>query len=1047
MALLLVPVGGLASDDLIDFDIAAQPVQTALVRFSEKSGILLLIPSGRFTEEMANAVSGSYTAEEALAKLLEGTSIEATISAETGQLIVKANNNNDEEGNMKGTTRARSLLASAIAAIIANAPATVALAQQGNQANQAQGSETTVEEIAVTGSRIVRDGMVTPTPVTVMDTAALAVLSPDQLIDGLRQMPQLFDSNRPDVPGTYGRGAAGSSLLNMRGLGSNRTLVLLNGRRVVPSSKVGAVDINLFPEAMISRMEMVTGGASAAYGSDAVTGVTNFILNTDFTGLDTRIQAGDTGRGDRSTEELSLAVGKDFGAFHVQASLEYFHSEALRGHEERDWYQDWAIVNNPSPTGPRRLTLPNVGSTFYTHGGLITGGPLRGQQFLADGTLAPFNAGSLVSGSSGAGGDAINVDRQNEMYPEVTRKVGFIYADYTLSEDSSVFVQGIVGRNEVPYRVSELVLYRPATEATIFSDNAFLPASLRQQMTTAGVSSFPFGRYSSPGDWEDLEGTLNETDSWTVGLDHNFTNGWHLSGYYQTGQTDQITNSRTSRMDRAFRALDSVFHPTTGAIVCRSTLTNPNDGCVPLNLFGIGKASPEAVEYLMGWRYGTSVVEQDAAELLLDGELFDGWGAGPVFGAIGVNWRRDNLDAGYEDEASIPDTIPPDDVVGYKGLPAGLDNLGDVFVNNEMLVSKGGYTVKEVFTEVSVPLLTDQTYAESLSSSLSVRYADYSGSGGVLAWKGGVDWQINEPLRVRVTRSRDTRAANLGERFDFLHDPFVTIDDPWAGVVGVNPLNGADVGGNPNVDPELSDTVTLGFVYQPTWLPNFSLSVDKYRVKIADVIAQLGNQTIIDQCFAEGAFCDLVRRDPVSGHVLYVNNTFQNLDQATVEGIDFEARYTWQLNDGSDIDVRFLAGNMSENSLTNSFGRKIERAGQGTLAEWTGTTSVGYRKGPFNASVTARYIGSSKLNLLWEEGVHIDNNDIDSRTYFNLQAGYDIENAMGGRLNIFGNVQNLLDKDPPWAGSTYSVWSGARYTNSNFDMLGRRFTVGMRYQY
>src|SRR5690606_10298602 len=274
-----------------------------------------------------------------------------------------------------------------------------------------------------------------------------------------------------------------------------------------------------------------------------------------------------------------------------------------------------------------------------------------------------------------------------------------------------------------------------------------------------------------------------------------------------------------------------------------------------------------------------------------------------------------------------------------------------------------------------------------------------------------------------------------------------TIDDPWAEMTGVAPVDGAYVGGNPNVDPELSDTITWGFVYQPAWLPELSLSVDQYRVKIRDVIAQLGNQTIVDQCFNEGAFCELVGRDPATGHVVFVDNTFQNLNQATVEGFDVEAGYSWQLGAAGDIDLRFLAGHMSENSLTNPLGGKIERAGQGILPKWTATTALSYNNGPYNVGLSARYIGSAKLNLLWEEGVDIDRNRIDSRTYFNLQAGYELDNVRGGVLNIFGNVQNLFDRDPPWAGSTVSVWTGTRHTNSNFDQLGRRFTIGMRYQY
>lgn len=914
-------------------------------------------------------------------------------------------------------------------------------------AQQDGASAGVIEEVTVTGSRLDRTGMSTPTPVTTLGVDEMEALAPGMLIEAVDQLPQFFNNTRPDpaASGRYSSGSEGQSFLNMRGMGANRTLVLLDGRRVVPTSKLGSNDINLFPEALIRRMEVVTGGASAAYGSDAVTGVTNFILDTNFDGFDARVQGGVTDRGDRPMERASVTFGTDIGRrAHIIASFEHYESESVFGYDKRDWFQDWALIQNPDANGPDRITVPHVRTTDFTYGGLITSGPLAGIQFLEDGTPAPFRAGEIIGTSSQSGGDGVNPRRNVELSPGIERQNAFLYADVELTDRTKVFGQAIFARSQIDYLVARMAAFRPFGEAQIFSDNAFLPESIREAMLAQGIDSFQMGRRSSLGDWQDINGSRNRTTSLTAGVEHEFGNGWRLNGYYQYGRNNRLNNSYMARIDRIHRAMDAVVHPETGAIVCRSTLTYPDDGCMPANFFGVGQMSEESKDYMRDWRIGRHRIEQHVAEVAVDGEIHRGWGAGPILAAAGLSYREDTLDAGFGPEHSHA-SIRPDYEEGYKGLPLRWHNNNDIYLANEMLEAQGGYSVREVFAEAGIPLLASRRLVELLDLNVATRYADYSGSGGVLAWKTGLDWQINQAVRLRFTRSRDTRAANLGERYDWQRVSG-GIDDPWMGTTGLPPRDGTIEGGNPNVDPELSDTITFGIVYQPLRVSNLSLSLDHYAVDIKDAIAQLGNQNIIDQCFNEGSFCNQLVQDPVTGQILRVDNLFINLEQASVRGIDLETRYRLQAGSRHSFDFRFLTSYLQENSMSTPLGTKIERAGEGTFPEWTGTAVVSYANGPFTTSLTARYIGSAQLDLDWVEGVDVDRNRIDAATYLNLRFGYDLETG-ANRIRLFVNVENLLDRNPPIAPTLMSGWTGAAHTNGNFDQLGRRYTVGARFSF
>lgn len=900
-----------------------------------------------------------------------------------------------------------------------------------------------LEEVQVTGTRIQRSGFASATPVTVMSSEDLEILNPGPLVDAIAVSPQFLNNQLPSDGGTFGN-TAGSSSLNLRGIGSNRMLVLLDGRRVVPSVR-GTVNISLLPEALVQRVEVVTGGASAAYGSDAVSGVTNFVLDTEFTGVDGHLQGGNiAAHGDRETYEASFAGGAELSErAHILGTVDFFRAEEVFGWDKRDWFQDYAEIRNLDPNGPAFITVPHIRSTLYTYGGLIPSGPLAGTEFLEDGTPARFVQGDIPAPPFGqSGGSGVNSLRDNAMYPEVERKNGFLYFDYDVTDDVTAYVQGLYGRSDSIYSVSELRLYNViGTQATIFRDNAFLPESTGAAMDDAGIDSFTLNRMSSFADWTDLEQVFDETLSLTLGAEADLGN-WRLTAYYQNGENERFFEGFQPRMDHVYPALDAVVDPATGQTVCRSTLTNPNDGCRPLNLFGRGQMSAEAVDYVMGTHYGVHEIEQNFAEIAIDGEIARNRRAGSIGVAAGVSWRDETLDARElppESEVSMPEAGD----VAYMGLPPALAGLEWVFQHSEILDSVGGYDVKEVFAEAIVPLVTEGR----LDLTVAGRYADYSGSGSVPAWKVGLDWQATDGVRFRFTRSRDIRAANLEERFN---SQFIgaTIDDPFIGVNDIQPPNRIRFGGNPEVDPEEADTWVVGGVFQPSGVDGLSLSVDFYDVDIQGAIDTVGAQTLVDLCFEAGSFCDQLEQDPETGQVMRVNDLYVNLTKAQVTGADLELAYTTPI-DG--LRFRVLGSYLREHSFTDQFGNTVDSAGEtgdSSLPKRQALVSGFYSTGPVTVAVTNRYIGSGKRDNFEIEGVDIDDNSVDDVWYTDLRLSYEAEMTGGGAWELFANVQNLFDKSPPLAPGGFSFFSGTDQTNINlFDTLGRRYTLGARFRY
>jgi iron complex outermembrane recepter protein len=977
-----------------------------------------------------------------------------------------------------------------------------ALAAGVAAAQDASTAPSGVEEVTVTGSRITRDGMNTPTPVTAISAEDMQMMAPGQFIDSLDYLPPFFMNDAPDTAASKSQ-SAGAANVNLRGLGAQRTLVLLDGRRVVPSNRLGAVDINLFPEAMVERVEVVTGGASAVYGTDAVAGIVNFILKDDFEGFDIHTQAGVTDRDDGEHREVSVAYGTSIGERgRLVVSGEMYDAHKIETLEGRDWFQSWGLIQNPGP-GPRDLVRPDVVSYTYTAGGLINStvaGAVAGAdrvataihryEFLPDGTARPFVPGGLIGASpatgprvatpggsygthqvsnGGSGWDAV-VDRGGSLVPATERGSLFAHYDFDLSDTTTLYAQFLAGNNEVN-SVGTLPLGIAGWAGTIYSGNPYLPADIQQLMTANNIQSFALERYHTTADLaHDRFITDNDTRSLTFGGDAELTDGvfdgWRLGGYMQLGKNDnQITQVDFIRTDRLPEAMDAVRHPTTNEIVCRAALFDPvNYGdCVPINLLGVGRASQAAIDYVLtGDQYILAETDQKVVEFTMEGDIGDGWGAGPISLAFGGGWREESIDQrlGPDDiiartmplnDANVACTLntvnlltPPAGCRGVRGVPSQFSAVpAEIFIFTNVQPIAGEYSVSEVFAETLLPLVSGVTAVEQLDLSLATRYADYEGSGGIWAWKVGLDWQIHDAVRLRATSSRDIRAATLSERFD-RQGVGSAVNDPV--FAGLNYTTTQIIGGNPSLNPEEADTLAFGVVWQPNFLDGFSMSADYYEIDIAGALAQVGVQVIVDQCFQGIAErCSKVTRDPVTNRVTIVDNAFVNQDSARVVGTDLEMGYTHQLSGGGTLSARLLATWLNENSTTVLNAPKRDVAGEtgdGSLPEFKSTTYLRYAKGAFSLFAQERFIGSGSLDFDDVEGVTIDDNSVDSRYYTDVGLTWGPERASVD-WELFFNVQNLFDRDPPPAAS-FAQFSGTRITNDRlFDFYGRRYVIGV----
>jgi outer membrane receptor protein involved in Fe transport len=943
------------------------------------------------------------------------------------------------------------------------------------------------ETIIVTGSRLARTTFDTPSPVTVLGGADFERLQITNVGEGVAELPAFRPSNSPATNG-FGSFNVGAQIVNLRGLGVTRNLVLVDGRRFAPTTREGSVDLNFVPSTLVERVEVVTGGASAAYGSDALAGVVNVILDTDFEGFKAQLDQGISGEGDGRNLHAGIGYGTAFagGAGHFVIGGEYSDQNKVGNCFTRDWCEVGAVVTNPGFAAnnglPQYVRSDDNAGWFFNPSGVVSrvsnaagvGNAVANSlgtgaiTFAPDGTVLPSQAGSPASGLSQVGGDLYATYTDVDLVAPVERYTAFAHAEYEFADNFRGFLEGSYGHVDGgTYQAAYF-----SSTIPIYPDNPYIPAAIRavpifpmHDQPTAPAPVRPAAAFNLGRVFDDLARgfSRSKADSWrmTTGVSGEFSDSISWDAYYQYGRTDRlqtVDNNLVVTGPTPFFswAADAVIDPATGNPTCR-VLLSPDPavraaaaGCVPINLFGTGNVTQQGKDYIYEQLREDITLDQHVVAANLRGSTGDIL-AGPLSFAIGAEYRVDSIDVVHD---------PLSNVYAY------FQNFGSDY--------DGKTKVIEGYLEVELPILRDLPGAESLTINGAIRQTHYdiSGFGSYLrteassefdatTWKVSLNWEPIEWLRLRATQSRDIRAPNFAELFLASASSFAPVTNPFV----VNPVTGAKAtnfpttvsGGSPDLQPEKADTTTIGAVFQGTGgvLDGLRVSVDGYRIEIKDYISTApgGGQFLIDRCYlGEAVACTYFDRDAVTGAITTVRNISLNLDRILAKGIDFEADYRIPLTDDDTLQLRGIATYV-DTLKSESFGDVVDRAGQtgnsaGLAApEWILNGTATWVAPQWSITLQGRFIDSGLYDAQRigpEDSRYattlpnsISDNHVESRFYTNLFGSIFVDEEK--RFELFGSVSNLFNVDPPAAPETQF------YTNPvYFDTLGRYFRVGGR---
>jgi outer membrane receptor protein involved in Fe transport len=937
-----------------------------------------------------------------------------------------------------------------------------ALAPAAYAQDAAAPADDAVEAIVVTGSRITSNGYQAPTPVTVATATELLKSTPTSIPDGLTKLPQFIGSAGPNrqanIFGTPNHG----NVLNLRGIGPTRTLILLDGVRAPPTTYLNTVDVNVFPSLLVQRVDVVTAGASSVYGSDAVSGVVNFVLDSKFTGLKGVVQGGITSRGDGENFRFGLAGGRDFldGRAHLVASVD-INVQNGYGNVDRPKLNDRGLGVGSTGVGAAGtasnplIQVPEGRASFATFGGIATNGPFANTVFVTPGVYRPVNRGTATGTGTFFTGTSDYMAQGRYLSASALNRNGtaFVKGTYDLTPTTEVYAQFLAAKSQIASRSFSNLLFG-AQAQPIFSGNPFIPAPLQAQLTATNTASFsvaklfddlgPIRTFETVNNYDFMTGVKGELGSrFTWKIDYAY--GDSAFHFRQPGQFD---------LRKLAAAIDAVVDPSNGQIVCRPTLSTDAavralyQGCVPFNILGEGAASAQAAQYVMGTSmYDAKNTTHDVVASIA-GDVFN-LPAGPVNLAVGAEYRTAKLNLTSNSDPGVPVNV-----TGLRGLPA----TTVAYYLTNVAQAKGSLNVKEAFAEVAVPVLKDAGPLGSLDLNGAARRTDYSTSGGVTTWKVGGVWAPVDGLKFRATRSRDIRAPTL---FDLYAGPQFTqaaVLDPHTGVSsGFNQITS----GNAKLDPEIGRTFTAGFVLQPRQIPGFSLSVDYYDVQIKGAITTLTPLALLQDCEASGgtapSCANISRPLPFSdrtpaNYPTQVTVSGVNAALIQTKGIDIDASYRTTLA-GGQLTARLYGTLLSTFKTQLALGQPLinyagyNAAGSGGvtggLPKLKGNLSINYEKGPFSIFVQENYISSLKFGPIQ---VYRDPK-IDAFYTTDLTLTYKTK-ALGGRnVEFFGTVTNLFDATPPLVYPTSVPGAGLSTIVALYDVTGRAFVGGLRFAF
>jgi len=954
------------------------------------------------------------------------------------------------------------------------------------------------EDIVITGTRVVRDGFQAPTPLQVLTEEDIENSSPtNNIADFVNQLPALAASTRPSNSRLeLSNGQAGINALNLRSLGTVRTLVLVNGRRSVGSTANGIVDINTIPQSLVQRVEVVTGGASAAYGSDAVAGVTNFILNNQYEGLKLEGDIGVTQRGDGFNYSGAITGGLKFagGRGRLIVAGEIAHTDGIfEVGQDRGWnHTGFVRIQNPAwpanASAPRYLIRTQVGQANSAPGGLITqslGGTtnrLCGIYFAQGGSVNQYQYGTLTfpspvcstatssSPSLNQGGDwrLNDTGRRIGLNPEEDRYGLFGRLSFDVTDGVTLFAEASYNRQETLFNAGPNLMTGLSIAASNCGAGATAPttcnAFLYKALGPARLAGITGVTLATSGADLPGRGSNNErkVERYLIGAEGNFQAfgkraSWDVYGQY--GRADlheQLINIQQTV--RRNNALAAVFAPAgnpgglpVGSIQCLinvdASTTNDDPACRPLNLFGLGVADPAAIDYILGDPYRDQVLEQTVVGANLSLTPFATW-AGDVSIAVGAEYRKEEID-GFVPTEFQPIFNPA------TGVSTSVWSVGN------FRPSKGSYTVKEAYLETVVPL------GFGIEFNGAIRATDYSTSGFVTTWKLGATWQPIDDILIRVNRSRDIRAPNLNELYQAgtansstVTNPYFPGAGPGTGTYGANIAYLGTITGNLNLRPEKADSWNIGGVLSPRFLRGFTFSADYWRVKVKDAIDSLSADDIVNRCFEGLAdFCAAIIPDPANPARVLIARQPVNFSSILMRGLDFEAAYRMRLGNGN-FSLRGLATRYIENTVATGVPGFIPLNSVGTLGVGTGTQSItpkwiyrisaAYDTEDYTLTAVARGVSDGRYDATGVEcGTTCpvstnqfptyEDNSIGGATYVDLNATIKFD-AMGGKNGeFFINVTNLFDADPILLPET-----GLAANSTYSDLLGRSFRFGVR---
>ncbi len=961
-----------------------------------------------------------------------------------------------------------------------DAPETAAQAPAQTTPTGAATPDRQAAEIVVTGSRITTSGFNAPTPTTVIGEEQITANAQPNIFTTIAQLPSLQGSTGAST-GTFSTssGQQGLSSFSLRGLQPIRTLTLLDGQRVVGANVTGVPDISMFPQLLVKRVDVVTGGASASYGSDAVGGVVNFITDTRFEGFKGNILGSITKYGDDETALVQAAWGKSFldDRLHVVVSGEYDHEGGVGAGDfgtdlagSRDWYRATTLMN----TGQTNNGLPQFNYRDfaqpyqYARYGLINNGPLQGIAFDANGTPYNFNYGS--NGQPLGNGQVSNCYRGNSfceggdlsgapgsgasLKSALERINGYGRIGYDFAENNEAYVTVNIAQVKTHNQPSP-GYNRPSL--TVQCANPFLPQLVRDRCTAAGITSFGFG--TSNGSFPDPRvDTDRKQYRFVGGLKGAFDavgTSWNYDAYYEHGITISDIRVRDIVLQNRYVAATNAT-TLNGAIVCADPVARAN-GCQPINIFGNFAPSDAALAYVAPHENGPfqhTKLTQDVLSANFSGNPFDSW-AGPVSVAFGGEYRREFYRVNADPYGAGVSDISPNSA-DYPADPLLNSTLGSNWAAGNYKNGSGKYDVYEGYVEVDLPLLNSDSIGRANLNG-AARATHYSTSGTVWTWKVGGTWDTPlDGIRLRAVTSRDVRAPNLSELFAA---PTVTtvpnFNDPFrnqAVQIFQNTI------GNPNLKPEVARNTELGIVLsRPSWLPGLSLSFDYYRIKLDGVVSTLSADQIVRFCF-EGnqAFCGGFQLDGPQG-TNFVNVQPFNLASWKTSGFDIEASYQWQQPLGlpGSFTVRALATHIQKFIVSAGIAGvdPVDQAGNnaGATPDWKWLAVQTYDSDRFSLTLQERWISDGTFGNQYvvcqsscpvSTGNHptIDYNTMKGAFYVDVGATI----KFGDNLQLYGKIDNLFDKDPVASPQTNT---GLDVNPALYDTLGRIYRAGIRFNF